>query len=65
MQHIVAHVRSMDHSVGMPFAKHFPESTKQVEKVEEGFMETLGLPTHTNTNTHTFARAHTKTHTHT
>jgi hypothetical protein len=36
MQHIVAHVRSMDHSVGMPFAKHFPESTKQVEKVEEG-----------------------------
>jgi len=28
----------MDHSVVMPFAKHFPERTKQVEKVEEGFM---------------------------
>jgi hypothetical protein len=38
MQHIVAHVRSMDHSVVMPFAKHLPERTKQVEKVEEGFM---------------------------
>jgi hypothetical protein len=38
MQHIVAHVRSMDHSVVMPFAKHFLERTKQVEKVEEGFM---------------------------
>jgi hypothetical protein len=38
MQHIVAHVRSMDHSVVMPFAKHFPERTKQVEKVEENFM---------------------------
>jgi hypothetical protein len=36
MQHIVAHVRSMDHSVVIPFAKHFPERTKQVEKVEEG-----------------------------
>jgi len=29
---------SMDHSVVMPFAKHFPERTKQVEKVKEGFM---------------------------
>jgi hypothetical protein len=38
MQRIVAHVRSMDHSAAMPFAKHFPEGTKQVEKVEEGFM---------------------------
>jgi hypothetical protein len=38
MQHIVAHVRSMDRSVIMPFAKHFPERTKQVEKVEEGVM---------------------------
>jgi hypothetical protein len=39
MQHIVAHVRrSMDHSVVMPFVKHFPERTKQVEKVEEVFM---------------------------
>jgi len=36
MQHIVAHVRSMYHSVVMPFAKHFPETTKQGEKVEEG-----------------------------
>jgi hypothetical protein len=27
MQHIVAHVRSMYHSVVMPFAKHFPERT--------------------------------------
>jgi len=35
MQHIVAHARSMDHSVVMPFAKHFPERTKQVDKVEE------------------------------
>jgi hypothetical protein len=35
MQHIVARVRSMDYSVVMPFAKHFPERTKQVEKVEE------------------------------
>jgi hypothetical protein len=35
MQQIVAHVRSMDHSVVMPFAKHLPERTKQVEKVEE------------------------------
>jgi hypothetical protein len=26
----------MDHSVVMPFAKHFPETTKQGEKVEEG-----------------------------
>jgi len=33
---MVAHVRSMDHSVAMPFTKHFPERTKQVEKVEEG-----------------------------
>jgi len=35
MQRIVAHVRSMDHGV-MPFAKHFPERTKQGEEVEEG-----------------------------
>jgi len=28
----------MDHSVVMLFAKHFPERTKPVEKVEEGFM---------------------------
>jgi len=28
----------MNHSVVMPFAKHFPERTKQVERVEEGFM---------------------------
>jgi len=27
-----AHVRSMDHSVVMPFAKHFQERTKQVEE---------------------------------
>jgi len=33
MQHIFARVRSMDHSVVMPFAKHLPERTKQVEKV--------------------------------
>jgi hypothetical protein len=26
----------MDHSVVLPFTKHFPERTKQVEKVEEG-----------------------------
>jgi hypothetical protein len=38
MQHIVAHVRSMDRSVVMPFAKHFPQRMKQVEKVEEDFM---------------------------
>jgi hypothetical protein len=38
MQHIVAHLRSMDHSVVLSFTKHFPERTKQVEKVEEGFM---------------------------
>jgi hypothetical protein len=38
MQNIFAPVRSMDHSVVMPFTKHFPESMKQVEKVEEGFM---------------------------
>jgi hypothetical protein len=36
MQHIVAHVRSMDHSVVMLFAKRFPERTKQGEEVEEG-----------------------------
>ena len=35
MQHIVAHVRSVDQSVVMPFAKHFPERTKQGEEVEE------------------------------
>jgi len=28
----------MDRSVVMPFAKQFPERTKQVEKVEEGFI---------------------------
>jgi len=38
MQHIFAHVRSMDQSVVMPFAKHLPEGTKQVEKVEEGII---------------------------
>jgi hypothetical protein len=36
MQLIVAHVRSMDHSVVMPFEKHFLGRAKQVEKVEEG-----------------------------
>ena len=36
MQHIFAHVRRMDHSVVLPFTKHFSERTKQVEKVEEG-----------------------------
>jgi hypothetical protein len=36
MKHIVAHVRSMDRSVVMPFAKHFPEGTKHVEEGEEG-----------------------------
>jgi len=56
MQHIVAHVRSMDQSVIMPYAKHFPERTKQVEKVEEGFMSTLGLPTHTHTHIHATLR---------
>jgi hypothetical protein len=35
---MVAHVRSMDHSVVMPFAKHFPERKKRVEKVEEGII---------------------------
>jgi hypothetical protein len=39
----------MDNSVVMPFAKHFPDRTKQVE----GFMKTLGLPTHTRTHTRT------------
>jgi hypothetical protein len=29
-------VRSMDHSVVMQLAKHFPEMTKQGEKVKEG-----------------------------
>jgi hypothetical protein len=38
MYYIVARVRSMDHNVVMPFAKHFPERTKEAEKVEEGFM---------------------------
>jgi len=38
MHHIVAHVRSMDHSVVMPFAKHLPEKMKEVEKVEEGII---------------------------
>jgi hypothetical protein len=38
LEHIVAHARSMDHSVVMPFAKHFPERTKQVDKVEEGII---------------------------
>ena len=38
MQYIVVHVRSMDRSVVMPFAKHFPERTKQVDKVEEGII---------------------------
>ena len=56
MQHIVAHVRSMDRSVVMPFAKHLPKRMKQVEKVEEGFMWTLSLPTHTHTHTHTHTR---------
>jgi hypothetical protein len=32
---IFARVRSMDHSVDLPFTKHFPERTKQIEKVEE------------------------------
>jgi hypothetical protein len=49
MQHIVAHVSSMDHSVVMPFAKHLPERTKEVEKVEEGIIEKLGLLTQTHT----------------
>ena len=31
-----SHVRSMDHSVVLQLAKHFPETTKQGEKVEEG-----------------------------
>jgi len=31
----ISHVRSMDHSVVMLLAKHFPERTKQVEKVDE------------------------------
>jgi hypothetical protein len=47
MQHIVAHVRNMDCSVVMPFAKHLPERKKEVEKVEEGIIYTLGLPTQT------------------
>jgi len=34
-QHIFAHVRSMDHSVVLPFAKHLAERTKQDEEVEE------------------------------
>jgi hypothetical protein len=38
MQLIVAHVRSMDYSVVTPFAKHLPERTKQVEKIEEGII---------------------------
>jgi hypothetical protein len=38
MQYIVAHVRSMDRSVVMPFAKHLPEGMKEVEKVEEGII---------------------------
>jgi hypothetical protein len=38
MQHKVAHDRSIDHSVVMPFAKHLPERTKEVEKVEEGII---------------------------
>jgi hypothetical protein len=38
MQHVVAHARSMDHSVVTPFAKHLPERTKEVEKVEEGII---------------------------
>jgi len=37
MQRIVAHVRSMDHSVVTLFAKYLPESTKQLE-VEEGII---------------------------
>ena len=37
MQNIkIGHVISMDHRVVMPFGNHFPERTKQVEKVEEG-----------------------------
>jgi hypothetical protein len=36
MQHIAAHVRSTDRSVVMLSAKHLPEKTKEVEKVEEG-----------------------------
>jgi hypothetical protein len=40
---IVAHVKSMDHSVVKPFVNHFPESIKQVEKVKEGFTYTLTL----------------------
>jgi len=31
-----SHVRSMDHSVVMQLVKHFTETTKQGEKVEEG-----------------------------
>jgi hypothetical protein len=38
MQHIVAHVRSMDHSVVIPFAKNLAERRKEVEKVEEGII---------------------------
>jgi hypothetical protein len=32
MEHAVAHVRSMDHSVVMPFAKHFPERTNRLRR---------------------------------
>ena len=31
-----SHARSMDHSIVMQLAKHFPETTKEAEKVEEG-----------------------------
>jgi hypothetical protein len=37
LEHATYSCPSMDHSVVMPFAKHFPERMNQVEKVEEGF----------------------------
>ena len=47
MQHIFAHVRSMDHSVVLPFTKHFPERTKQAEKVEKMYINTGAADTDT------------------
>jgi len=54
MQHIVAHVRSMDHSVVMPFAKHFPERTNRLRTSKKVSCKHWGFRhTHTHTHTHT------------
>ena len=39
MQHIVAHVRSIDHSAVMLFAKHFPERMRRVKRSKKVYKQ--------------------------